>query len=279
VCLNSPACFRHYLFACTLTKRKEKFWCDDEDNCRHLADEEGRAAEAVVIFVLRASPSFRNALCVPMQRAVGLPPPPPRSEASSRSKVGALLASAKRARSHKHLVGSTPSLRSQSETRGAVSSSSTGALNSRLSRGRLTSTYVYFLLLEGSWLRCLGLATSVYGLAICVCSALAAPLTLCNVNREFEMDAGYHDETPQIELALRFAAAHVVTMSGGPVVPVTSVGYLTQVFQQLVGVAVNLLVLSAIGTYFPSTAFRLRDCAYHTPTVYSTHHDRLTLSC
>jgi len=174
---------------------------------------------------------------------------PPTAPASRTKKIGELLASAKRARSHKHLVERTSNgdVKS-SETRYAPPTS--GALSSRAS-GRLSSTYIYFLVLEGSWLRCLVLASFVYGIAICFCSVIASPLDLVNANEELELLAG-QEIIPQIELALRFGAAHVVTMSAGSIVPVTSTGYLIAVLQQLIGVAVNLLVLSAIVAKFQS---------------------------
>ena len=60
-----------------------------------------------------------------------------------------------------------------------------------------------------------------------------------------------HDAN-QFELALRFAAAHIITMASGAVVPVASIGHFVAVVQQLLGVAVNVLVLSAIIAKFQS---------------------------
>ena len=173
--------------------------------------------------------------------------------ASARAKtraVGALLAAAKRASSHGVLSAGA----SSSTVAGLAPSSSeaaptSSALGSRAS-SRLSGTYVYFLILEGSWLRCLALSGLAYGIAVCLCCATAVGLELVNSNEELEYARG-HDAN-QFELALRFAAAHIITMASGAVVPVASIGHFVAVVQQLLGVAVNVLVLSAIIAKFQS---------------------------
>ena len=99
-------------------------------------------------------------------------------------------------------------------------------------------------------MRCLALSGLAYGVVVSLCCATAVGLELVNTNEELEYARG-HDAS-QFELALRFAAAHTITMSSGAVVPVASIGHFVAVAQQLLGVAVNVLVLSAIIAKFQS---------------------------
>ena len=165
----------------------------------------------------------------------------------------ALLASARRASSHKHLTsGAAPASSSSSSSRGDVNSSKTKPASAAHSRAsaRFSATYLYFLVLEGSWYLCFALASAAYAVAILLCGVVATGLDLVNVNDDLEDSRGHDPE--QFELALRFASAHVVTMSAGNVVPVSTLGHFIAVAQQMLGVGVNLVVLSAIVAKFQS---------------------------
>ena len=97
------------------------------------------------------------------------------------------------------------------------------AKGSRISR-RFSGGYVYFLELERSWWFCLGLSLGAYLISISLCALLAASATLQNTQEDLEAEHGF--AVASWELCLRFAAAHVITLGTGPVVPLDSWGYL-----------------------------------------------------
>ena len=131
------------------------------------------------------------------------------------------------------------------ERRPTASKSRTVAKGSRVSS--VSSGYLYFLVLERSWWFCLVLALTLYTISILVCSLLAATAQLENTQEAMELEASDTDQVaPPWEQCLRFAAAHVITMSGGSVVPLTSWGHVLSWLQQVLGLLVNVFVFSVV---------------------------------
>jgi len=95
------------------------------------------------------------------------------------------------------------------------------ATGSRVSQ-KLSGSYIYFLVLERSWSYAITLALGLYIISILACALLATTARLANTQRELEEDI-LDAVAPRWEKCLRFAAAHVLTMSWGSVVPVDTV--------------------------------------------------------
>ena len=79
---------------------------------------------------------------------------------------------------------------------------------------QLSGSYVYFLVLERSWGYAVTLALGLYVVSIAACALLATTARLANTQRELEEDI-LDAVAPRWEKCLRFAAAHVLTMSWG----------------------------------------------------------------
>ena len=79
---------------------------------------------------------------------------------------------------------------------------------------QLSGSYVYFLVLERSWWYAVSLALGLYVVSIAACALLATTARLANTQRELEEDI-LDAVAPRWEKCLRFAAAHVLTMSWG----------------------------------------------------------------
>ena len=117
------------------------------------------------------------------------------------------------------------------------------AKGSRISR-RFSGGYVYFLELERSWWFCLGLSLGAYLISITLCALLAASATLQNTQEDLKAVHGF--AVASWELCLRFAAAHVITLGTGPVVPLDSWGYLLAWLQMVLGTMRNLFVFAMV---------------------------------
>ena len=85
------------------------------------------------------------------------------------------------------------------------------AKGSRVSQ-KLSGSYIYFLVLERSWSYAITLALGLYIISILACALLATTARLANTQRELEEDI-LDAVAPRWEKCLRFAAAHVLTMS------------------------------------------------------------------
>ena len=79
---------------------------------------------------------------------------------------------------------------------------------------QLSGSYVYFLVLERSWWYAVTLALGLYVISIAVCALVASTARLANTQRDLEEDI-LDAVAPRWEKCLRFAAAHVLTMSWG----------------------------------------------------------------
>ena len=115
-----------------------------------------------------------------------------------------------------------------------------------------SSSYLYFLVLESSWAFCIGLAVVVYLVAIAICTPLSLAVTLTNTAEDYENEFGHGLEGRHLNLALRFATTHIVTMGFGSVIPVSDFGYALATMQQILGVLVNVFVFSAVMAKFQS---------------------------
>jgi len=115
-----------------------------------------------------------------------------------------------------------------------------------------SSSYLYFLVLESSWAFCTCLAVGVYLVAIAVCTPLSLSVTLTNTAEDYENEFGHGVEGRHLNLALRFATTHIVTMGFGSVIPVSDFGYALATMQQILGVLVNVFVFSAVMAKFQS---------------------------
>ena len=115
-----------------------------------------------------------------------------------------------------------------------------------------SSSYLYFLVLESSWAFCICLAFGVYLVAIAICTPLSLSVTLTNTAEDYENEFGHGVEDRHLNLALRFATTHIVTMGFGSVIPVSNFGYALATMQQVLGVLVNVFVFSAVMAKFQS---------------------------
>lgn len=114
---------------------------------------------------------------------------------------------------------------------------------------KLSGSYIYFLVLERSWWYAIALALGLYAVSIVACALLATTARLVNTQRDLE-EAILDAVAPRWEKCLRFAAAHVLTMSGGNVVPVDTWSHALSWLQIAVGLLVNVFVFSVVVAKF-----------------------------
>ena len=123
------------------------------------------------------------------------------------------------------------------------------ATGSRVTQ-RLSGSYIYFLVLERSWWYAVTLALSLYIISIAVCALVASTARLANTQRDLEEDILDGAVAPRWEKCLRFAAAHVLTMSWGSVVPVDTWSHVLSWLQIALGLLVNVFVFSVVVAKF-----------------------------
>ena len=114
---------------------------------------------------------------------------------------------------------------------------------------QLSGSYVYFLVLERSWWYAITLALGLYVISIAVCALVAST----GAPREHAARAGrghFDVVAPRWEKCLRFAAAHVLTMSWGSVVPVDRWSHVLSWLQIALGLLVNVFVFSVVVAKF-----------------------------
>ena len=134
------------------------------------------------------------------------------------------------------------------------------------------SGYVYFLVLESSWLFTVALSLSAYVMSILFCWAISAPLGGLRDTAE-ELGVDVSDESPAL-LSLRFAASHVITGGPGSVVPTDDSGHFVSHLSMLVGVVVNVFVFAAVVAKFQSPQ---KDLVWSTRAVMSRRDGTPTL--
>ena len=116
---------------------------------------------------------------------------------------------------------------------------------------QLSGSYVYFLVLERSWYYAVTLALGLYIISIVVCALIASTARLANTQRDLEENIlGTGAVAPRWEKCLRFAAAHILTMSGGSVVPVDRWSHILSWLQIALGLLVNVFVFSVVVAKF-----------------------------
>ena len=103
---------------------------------------------------------------------------------------------------------------------------------------------LHFLVLDQSWayaccvllsfLCSALLAIVAYTLLICGCAILALGVSMHNSTVEYELEKG-EDLAPQWKLSMRFAAAHIVTIGFGTVLPTSEKDDLLAILQQIAG--------------------------------------------
>jgi len=93
------------------------------------------------------------------------------------------------------------------------------------------------------------LALGLYIISIAVCALVASTARLANTQRELEEDI-LDSVAPRWEKCLRFAAAHVLTMSWGSVVPVDTYSHILSWIQIALGLLVNVFVFSVVVAKF-----------------------------
>ena len=131
------------------------------------------------------------------------------------------------------------------------------------------SGYLYFLVLENDWWFTVCLSLGAYFFAIMMTWFISLPLELVDVDATDDMD-----EVSQAALALRFAAAHVITGSSSSILPVDDVGYFVSFLSMLLGVVVNVFVFAAVVAKFQSPQ---KDLVWSTKGVMSKRDDVPTL--
>ena len=114
---------------------------------------------------------------------------------------------------------------------------------------QLSGSYVYFLVLERSWWYAITLALGLYVISIAFCALVASTARLANTQRDLEEDI-LDSVAPRWEKCLRFAAAHILTMSGGSVVPVDRWSHVLSWLQIALGLLVNVFVFSVVVAKF-----------------------------
>jgi len=122
------------------------------------------------------------------------------------------------------------------------------AKGSRVSQ-KLSGSYVYFLVLERSWWYAVSLALGLYVISIAACALLATTARLANTQRELEEDI-LDAVAPRWEKCLRFAAAHILTMSEGSVVPIDRWSHVLSWIMIALGLLVNVFVFSVVVAKF-----------------------------
>lgn len=132
-----------------------------------------------------------------------------------------------------------------------------------------SSGYLYFLVLERNWWFTVCLACLAYFVAIMMTWCVSLPLTLWNEQDEIDLN-----ESSRPALALRFAAAHVITGSSASILPVDDIGYLVAYLSMLVGVVVNVFVFAAVVAKFQSPQ---KDLVWSTRGVITKRDDVPTL--
>eukprot|EP00240_Pyramimonas_obovata_P000296 CAMPEP_0118924610 /NCGR_PEP_ID=MMETSP1169-20130426/2669_1 /TAXON_ID=36882 /ORGANISM="Pyramimonas obovata, Strain CCMP722" /LENGTH=1006 /DNA_ID=CAMNT_0006865737 /DNA_START=118 /DNA_END=3134 /DNA_ORIENTATION=+ len=161
-------------------------------------------------------------------------------EKTAGSKFAAVVVAAAKAESAKQLL-SAARMRHEEESRKRE------AQQSRVSG--LSGGYLYFIVLENSWYYSIIFALVAYGLSIVFGAVIALPLDLHNTTAEYEQEHGYPEST-QWNLALRFAAAHMITIGFGPVLPLSPLAHAVASFQQLFGMIINVFVFAAVVAKF-----------------------------
>ena len=114
---------------------------------------------------------------------------------------------------------------------------------------KLSGSYVYFLVLERSWWYAVSLALGLYVISIVACALLATTARLANTQRELEEDI-LDAVAPRWEKCLRFAAAHILTMSWGSIVPIDTFSHVLSWLQIALGLLVNVFVFSVVVAKF-----------------------------
>ena len=110
-----------------------------------------------------------------------------------------------------------------------------------------SSGYLYFLVLEKPWWFTAALSLAAYAVTIFICFVISLPLPLYNdLNESDESDAS------GAALALRFAAAHVITGAPSDVFATTDAGHFVSYVSALAGVVVNVFVFAAVVAKFQS---------------------------
>ena len=114
---------------------------------------------------------------------------------------------------------------------------------------QLSGSYIYFLVLERSWSYAVTLALSLYIISIAVCALVASTARLANTQRDLEEDI-LDSVAPRWEKCLRFAAAHILTMSEGSVVPIDRWSHVLSWIMIALGLLVNVFVFSVVVAKF-----------------------------
>jgi len=105
------------------------------------------------------------------------------------------------------------------------------------------------LVLERSWGYAITLALGLYVISIVVCALVASTARLSNTQRDIE-EAILDAVAPRWEKCLRFAAAHILTMSEGSVVPIDRWSHVLSWLQIALGLLVNVFVFSVVVAKF-----------------------------
>ena len=92
-------------------------------------------------------------------------------------------------------------------------------------------------------------ARTLYVISIAACALLATTARLANTQRELEEDI-LDAVAPRWEKCLRFAAAHILTMSEGSVVPIDRWSHVLSWIMIALGLLVNVFVFSVVVAKF-----------------------------